>query len=86
MLHLLKRAFLIGESLPKNYHEAKKYTRDLGLDYIKIDACKNDCILFWKEYENYESCPNCNTSRWKYSDTKEKDNDVLESGIEKKIP
>lgn len=33
-----------------SYYEAKKTIQDLELDYEKMDACKNDCILYWKVY------------------------------------
>uniref|UniRef100_A0A7N2LVI2 Uncharacterized protein n=1 Tax=Quercus lobata TaxID=97700 RepID=A0A7N2LVI2_QUELO len=35
--------------LPDSLYEAKKMIRDLGLDYVKIDACRNNCIEI-KEY------------------------------------
>ncbi|XP_021302502.1 uncharacterized protein LOC110430009 isoform X2 [Sorghum bicolor] len=35
-----------GANLPKTYYEAKKIISDLGLDYMRIHACPNDCILF----------------------------------------
>lgn len=46
--------------MPKSYYETKKTLRDLGLGYTCIHACKNDCMLFWKENENIEICPQCN--------------------------
>jgi Transposase family tnp2 len=54
-----------GSKIPKSYYEAKKNLKDLGLNYIKIDACKNDCILFQKEFEHLDKCPTCGESRWK---------------------
>ncbi|KAG8383125.1 hypothetical protein BUALT_Bualt05G0152200 [Buddleja alternifolia] len=65
MLKLLKKALPNGETLPKSYYDAKKVLNDLGLGYIAIRACKYDCAIFWKEYENFEECPVCGTSRWK---------------------
>ncbi|KAG8379629.1 hypothetical protein BUALT_Bualt07G0108800 [Buddleja alternifolia] len=65
MLKLLKKALPNGETLPKSYYDAKKVLNDLGLGYIAIHACKYDCALFWEEYENFEECPTCGTSRWK---------------------
>ncbi|XP_073273266.1 uncharacterized protein [Primulina huaijiensis] len=35
------------------------------MDYVKIHACPNDCILYRKEYEDFANCPTCGTSRWK---------------------
>ncbi|XP_057535278.1 uncharacterized protein LOC130813461 [Amaranthus tricolor] len=54
-----------GAYLPTSYNEAKKLIKDLGLDYYKIDACENDCILYWKEHEKLIECPTCGLSRWK---------------------
>jgi hypothetical protein len=36
-------------ALPKSMYETKKYLRDVGLGYEKIPACRNHCMLFWKE-------------------------------------
>ncbi|KAH7845823.1 hypothetical protein Vadar_006468 [Vaccinium darrowii] len=65
LLDLIKKALPAGETLPKSYYEAQNLMRDLGLNYTTIHACKYDCALFWKEYENREECPICGTSRWK---------------------
>ncbi|KAL8153272.1 hypothetical protein V2J09_011032 [Rumex salicifolius] len=62
LLKLQREAY--GNSIPDSYYEGKKLIKDLGLDYIKIDACRNDCILYWKEYENFSECPTCGSSRW----------------------
>ena len=45
LLKALHRALNYDENFPANSSEAKKYTRALGLDYVKIDACINHCIL-----------------------------------------
>ena len=34
--------------LPNSFYKAKKTILDFGLDYKKIDACVNDCMLYWK--------------------------------------
>ena len=36
-----------------------------GMSYEHIDACKNDCALFWKENENLNKCPVCEAPRYK---------------------
>ena len=62
---------LLGEMLPENnvlptsMYEAKKNLSSLGMDYEKIHACPNDCILYKKEYEDRDDCPICHVSRWK---------------------
>ena len=49
LLELLKDAFHEGETLPKSFYEAKKLIGNLGLEFTKIHACPNDCMLYWKE-------------------------------------
>ena len=53
--------------LPNSFYEAKKTIRDLSLDYKKIDACVNDCMLYWKENSKKKKCLVCGVSRWKSS-------------------
>ncbi|XP_010667637.1 uncharacterized protein LOC104884650 [Beta vulgaris subsp. vulgaris] len=60
LLELLPEA-----KLPKSFNEAKKLVKDLGLHYDKIHACRNDCMLYWKEHEAATSCHVCQASRWK---------------------
>jgi hypothetical protein len=54
-----------GDVLPVNTYEAKKFLRDMGLGYEKILACRNDCMLFWKDNKDLESCVKCGQSKWK---------------------
>ena len=35
------------------------------MEYEKIHACPNDCILYRKKYKDATSCPTCGMSRWK---------------------
>ncbi|KAK9993717.1 hypothetical protein SO802_023420 [Lithocarpus litseifolius] len=56
--------------LPKDSYEAKKIIKDLGLSYEKIYACSKDCILYWKENANLETCLNYNYSRWESNESK----------------
>ena len=67
LLKLLREAFLYAK-LPKSFNNARKTVRDLGLDYQKIHACPNDCMLFWNEHEQATSCHVCGTSRWKWDE------------------
>ena len=61
-----------GSFVPKSFYEAKKVLSDLGLGYTKIDACKNDCILYWRDNDNDQSCSKCGESRWKSVERKGK--------------
>ncbi|XP_057779975.1 uncharacterized protein LOC130998576 [Salvia miltiorrhiza] len=51
--------------LPPTIYDAKKSLAALGMEYEKIHACPNDCVLYRKEYEHCVSCPTCGVSRWK---------------------
>jgi hypothetical protein len=37
----------------------------MGIEYKKIHACPNDCILYWKDNEEKDKCPKCMISRYK---------------------
>ncbi|XP_042988732.1 uncharacterized protein LOC122316266 [Carya illinoinensis] len=63
VLQLLKSAFP-DIQLPNSYHEAQCLEHGLGFSYVKINACPNDCMLFWKDDVDKESCSKCNESRW----------------------
>ncbi|KAH7851985.1 hypothetical protein Vadar_019139 [Vaccinium darrowii] len=64
-LHFLRRLLPQGNLVSKSIYETRKILRDLGLSYDFIDACINDCVLFWKENANLDKCPKCNASRYK---------------------
>ncbi|XP_058746397.1 uncharacterized protein LOC131619303 [Vicia villosa] len=64
LLELLKEA-IPNLNIPESFNKTKAMISDLGLDYKKIHACPNDCMLYWKEHENDNSCNICKTSRWK---------------------
>ena len=42
--------------------------RDLGLGYVKIDACEENCMLYWKENAKNSECWVCGPLRWKSSE------------------
>ncbi|XP_047257200.1 uncharacterized protein LOC107851877 isoform X1 [Capsicum annuum] len=64
LLDLLKDVFKFAK-ISISFYEAKKSINKLCLDYIKIDACPNDFMLYWEDDVNAESCKYCHTSRWK---------------------
>ncbi|XP_027166667.1 uncharacterized protein LOC113766700 [Coffea eugenioides] len=55
-------------NLPSSYYEAEKLMNTLGLGYEKIDACPNDCSLYWGSAEKRTSCETCNELRWVVSE------------------
>ncbi|KAE8682326.1 hypothetical protein F3Y22_tig00111254pilonHSYRG00002 [Hibiscus syriacus] len=55
----------LNNRIPNSLYDAKKLLKGVGLQYEKIPACENDCVLFWKEHKEASQCPICGTSRWK---------------------
>ena len=74
LVQFLLDFILSNAKLPKDCYDAKKIIKDLGLSYEKIHACPKDCILYWKENANLETCPNCNLSRWESNKSKGQQN------------
>ncbi|CAH9139648.1 unnamed protein product [Cuscuta epithymum] len=63
LLELLKEA-MPQLNIPDTVAKTKGMIRDLGFDYKKIDACPNDCMLYWKEHEKDTCCYVCGALRW----------------------
>ena len=51
--------------MPPTWEEAKKLLTSMGMDYHRIHACCNDCILFFNEYEQMLECPKCGSKRYR---------------------
>jgi hypothetical protein len=45
-------------------YQSKKLLPALGMEYEKIDACKDNCMLFYKEHKNETKCLKCGKSRF----------------------
>jgi hypothetical protein len=65
LVDLLVDALPKCSTLPRNFHEAKKVVKYVGVGYTTIHACENYCILFWKEHGKSDSCSVCSVSCWK---------------------
>ncbi|XP_068504079.1 uncharacterized protein [Phaseolus vulgaris] len=83
ILELLEDAFDYAK-IPCSFYEAKKIIKKLGLHYTKIDACPNDCMLYYGEDKDKEVCKKCNESRWK----RRKKNKTIDGTMkkQKKVP
>nr|XP_043619752.1 uncharacterized protein LOC122591556 [Erigeron canadensis] len=85
MLDTLREAFPHA-SIPKSLYELRKIIRDLGLTYEKIDACPNDCMLYWNKNKNKAKCDTCHMSRYKANENDSEDESVsTTSNTDKKI-
>jgi len=70
---------LCDETLPVNTYEAKKFLSSMGLEYEKIPACCNDCMLFWKDNKDLDSCTICGESKWRTDTHIGEDGEVISS-------
>jgi hypothetical protein len=61
---------LISNVLPSNHkmlkdmYQSKKLLSALGMEYKKIDACKDNCMLFYKEHKDEMKCLKHGKSRF----------------------
>ena len=62
-------------TLPKSYYQAKKILCPMGMEYQKIHACPNDCILYRQEFEEISKFPRCGVSRYKVKDDEDYSSD-----------
>ncbi|KAL6140676.1 hypothetical protein ACLB2K_058974 [Fragaria x ananassa] len=61
---LMKKVLLKGNSCLADYDEVKTMLADLGLEVQKIDACVNNCMLYYKENEAEDECRHCYEPRF----------------------
>ena len=84
MLAALSDMFPDNNAVPKTMYEAKKILRKMGMDYQKIHACPNDCVLYRNEYEGLQKCPKCQEPRYKQRKDVDGDEDDDETDNPKK--
>nr|XP_017227573.1 PREDICTED: uncharacterized protein LOC108203286 [Daucus carota subsp. sativus] len=65
LLELIGSVLPNDHNLPTRYYDVKKLVSGLNMGYQKIDACVNDCMLFYKEDSEKIYCDICNESRYK---------------------
>jgi hypothetical protein len=64
-LELQKSLSLFNDVLPSNHklpidmYQSKKLLSALDLEYEKIDVCKDNCMIFYKECKNETKCLKC---------------------------
>ncbi|OMO51375.1 Transposon, En/Spm-like protein [Corchorus capsularis] len=52
-------------NLPEDFYGYKRLLRDLGLPVVKIDACRDGCMLFWKDDSHEKYCKFCKLPQYK---------------------
>jgi hypothetical protein len=48
----------------KDLYQSKKIIAGLSMNYEKIDVCKKNCMLFWKEHKDGTECIHCGRSKY----------------------
>jgi hypothetical protein len=51
-------------NMPKDLYQSKKIVASIGMNYEKIDVCKRNYMLFWKEHKDDTDCMHCGRSRY----------------------
>jgi len=85
LLEVLTDMFPEGNVIPKTTYEAKKIICPVGLKFEKIDACKNDCILYHGDNKEATQCPNCQTSRYKHRSDMGVDGMMMRHKVHRKV-
>ncbi|KAF6171469.1 hypothetical protein GIB67_017993, partial [Kingdonia uniflora] len=63
LLQVFQEVLPPNNKAPADSYCASKIISQVGLDYEEIDACSNDCILYWKENVLQIECATCGASR-----------------------
>jgi hypothetical protein len=63
-MKLIIDLILANYNMTKDLGQLKKIVVGLGMNYEKIDVCKRNCLLFWKEHKDDTECVHCGRSRY----------------------
>ncbi|KAG8499629.1 hypothetical protein CXB51_006113 [Gossypium anomalum] len=83
LLEFLREMFPFAK-IPQSCQDMKRLIKDLGLGYDKIHSCPNDCMLYWGDQKNQQSCHVCGKSRWMNSNTEDVNTDEGGAQLRKK--
>lgn len=67
MCQLMSELCPPDNNVSESFYATKKLIKELGLLVEKIDACKNNCIIYWGEDESLSECKMCEHPRYKRS-------------------
>jgi hypothetical protein len=54
----------VKHNMLKDIYLSQKIMFGLGMNFEKIDACKKNCMLFWKEHKDDTECMHCSRSKY----------------------
>jgi hypothetical protein len=64
LLNLISDVLPMNPKMVKDMYQSKKLLSALGMEYEKIDVCKDNCMLFYKEHKNETKSLKCGKSRF----------------------
>jgi hypothetical protein len=56
LLRLFSDVLPSNHKIPKYMYQSKKLLSALSMEYEKIDVCKDNCMIFYKEHKNEKKC------------------------------
>jgi hypothetical protein len=63
LLRLFSNVLPSNHKMSKDMYQSKKIISVLGMEYEKIDVCKDNCMIFYKEHKNEKKCLKCGKLR-----------------------
>jgi hypothetical protein len=64
LLSLINDVLPNNHKMPKDMYQPKNLLSALGMEYEKIDASKDNCMIFYKEHKNETKCLKCGKLRF----------------------
>ena len=64
ILNLFDDVLPENHKMPKTFYECTTLLKGLKMPYVKIDACENNCMIYYGEDINKEKCDFCGESRY----------------------
>jgi hypothetical protein len=64
LLSLFSDVLPSNHNMSKDMYQSKKLLSALGMKYEKIDVCKDNCMIFYKEHKNEMKCLKCGKPRF----------------------
>jgi hypothetical protein len=64
LLSLVSDVLPSNHKMPKDIYQSKKLLSALSMEYEKINVCKDNCMIFYKEHKDEMKCSKCGKSRF----------------------
>jgi hypothetical protein len=64
ILQIIHELLPVDSKLLNDFYHSRKLIEGLGMPYVKIDVCYNNCMLYYKDNANKEKCDFCGKNRY----------------------